>query len=387
MSDIMSNTASPSPPRTVNVIGSGVIGLTCALELAKQPGSPYRVNVVTAENALGIWSQDPSKKIPVEPDFASPWAGAYWHPFTPRPETEFEKRVARWETKSFKHLWEIAEQDPTVVMKVDFKKNYSHQLSELPWYMDICPEARKMNGEELAEAPEGKVDGLICKSVTLNPIRYLNYLRKQLAQYDVQIIHHRLERVSEAFLGNHECNLPAAEIVINACGLGAGTLGNVSDELVEPIRGQTILVRPPKPLQLVTRDDEKCTYICSRPATIPGEGEEVILGGSYQPGDSSLTVDKEIAHMILTEALKIRPDLSRDGTPEGVDILDHISALRPSRKTGPRIERENFSIPTTNKNQNPNGILVHCYGIGGGGFQASYGMAEEVRNLVEQSTF
>ncbi|KAA1104440.1 hypothetical protein PGT21_023547 [Puccinia graminis f. sp. tritici] len=370
----------------VNVIGSGVLGLTCALELAKQPGSPYRVTVVTAENAMARWSQDPSTKLPVEPDFASPWAGAFFHPFTPQPETELQKRVASWERKSFKPLWEIAEQDPSVVMKTDFKKYYNHPLSELPWYMDLFPEARKMNAEEIANGPEGKVDGLICKSVTLNPIRYLDYLRQQLAKYDVRIIHHRLETVTEAFEGHPEYGLPAAKIVINACGLGAGKIGGVSDGMMEPIRGQTMLIRPPQPLQLITRDDEKCIYICSRPPTIPGEGEEVILGGSYQPGDSSLEIDDQISHRILSEALKIRPDLSHDGTVEGVQIVEHVAALRPHNKNGPRVEREDFDIKSTNQGetQSSTGILVHCYGIGGGGFQASYGVAEEVRNLVEQ---
>ncbi|OAV97685.1 hypothetical protein, variant [Puccinia triticina 1-1 BBBD Race 1] len=379
----MSAPPSQEPPCIVNVIGSGVLGLTCALELAKQPGSPYRVNVVTAESALTAWSQDPSTKLPVEPDFASPWAGAFWHPFTPQPETELQKRVAGWETKSFKHLWEIAEQDPSVVMKADFKKYYDHRLTELPWYMDLCPEARKMNDEELAKAPEGKVDGIICKSVSLNPIRYLDYLRKQLVKYEVQIIHHRLETVSEAFLGDPKFGIPAAKIVVNASGLGAGSLCGVSDELMEPIRGQTILIRPPQPIQLITRDDDKCIYICSRPPTIPGEGEEVILGGSYEPGNSSLSIDNGIADRILTEALKLRPDLSRDGTSNGIEILDHIAALRPSRKDGPRVERENFTISKKGETQDETGLLVHCYGIGGGGFQASYGAAAEVRSLIE----
>ncbi|KAA1139042.1 hypothetical protein PGTUg99_034565 [Puccinia graminis f. sp. tritici] len=96
----------PSSPLTVNFIGSGVLGLTCALKLAKQPGLPYLMNVVTAKNELAGWIEDPSKK---------PLA-AFWHPFIPHPETELQKRVAQWETTSFKHLWEIAEDDPSVFM-------------------------------------------------------------------------------------------------------------------------------------------------------------------------------------------------------------------------------------------------------------------------------
>jgi glycine/D-amino acid oxidase-like deaminating enzyme len=221
-----------------------------------------------------------------------------------------------------------------------------------------------MNDEELANAPEGKIDGVVCKSVSLNPLRYLEYLRKQLAERGVQIIHHRLKAISEAFLGNPECGLPAAKVVVNASGLGAGHFGDVSDELVEPIRGQTILIRPPRPLQLITRVDEECIYIGSRPPTIPGDGEEVILGGCYQPGNSSLSIDPEITHRILTETLKLCPDISRDGTTEGIEILDHIVALRPSHKNGPRLESVKSIIPKEGDTQDSIGTLVHCYGIG-----------------------
>ncbi|KAA1139043.1 hypothetical protein PGTUg99_034572 [Puccinia graminis f. sp. tritici] len=72
----------------------------------------------------------------------------------------------------------------------------------------------------------------------------------------------------EAFLGDPQCGLPAAKVVVNASGLGAGNFGDVSDELVEPI-----LIRPPRPLQLITWVDGECIDIGSRPPTIPGSRE------------------------------------------------------------------------------------------------------------------
>lgn len=382
---IFSQTEDPSV--AINVIGSGVLGLTCALELAQRPGSRYRLTIITAENDLETWAQDRSRELGIESDFASPWAGAFWHPFTPHPETELEKRIAQWETTSFKKLWKISDEEPSVVMKVDFLKYYDHQLlpAELPWYMTLCPQARRLNQEELAHAPKGKVDGITCKAITLNSILYLEYLRKKLSALDVKIIHHRLKSVSEAFIGNQEKSIPSANVVINASGLGAGKLEGVEDPSVEPIRGQCILIKPPKPIQIGTRDDEKRTYIISRPPTIPGEGEEVVLGGCYQPGNSDLTVDDTLADWMLDEALKVRPDLSPDGSVKGVKVLKHIAALRPGRKGGPRIEAEKFLIPVEAHTRDADGTLIHCYGIGGGGFQASFGIAEEVFSLVEHT--
>ncbi len=56
------------------------------------------------------------------------------------------------------------------------------------------------------------------------------------------------------------------------------------------------------------------------------------------------------------------------------EIIRHNVGLRPSRIGGPRVEAESR-----------NGrLVVHGYGIGGWGYQASMGLAEKVVELLEQ---
>lgn len=67
-----------------------VIGLTIALVLAE---AGYAVTIVARD-----LPEDTNS-----PDFASPWAGADWHPFT---SIEDERQV-KWETVTFKKLWSL----------------------------------------------------------------------------------------------------------------------------------------------------------------------------------------------------------------------------------------------------------------------------------------
>jgi D-amino-acid oxidase len=73
-------------------------------------------------------------------------------------------------------------------------------------------------------------------------------------------------------------------VIVNATGLGARTLRPIEDPLVEPIRGQVVLVRA-KDIRECVMDASKSrenggtrsTYIIPRPG-----GEEVICGGCYE---------------------------------------------------------------------------------------------------------
>ncbi|MBW0487164.1 hypothetical protein O181_026879 [Austropuccinia psidii MF-1] len=313
-------------------------------------------------------------------DFASPWAGAYWNPFVAKLQTNQQQREAEWEIASFKELWKISDQLPSTVMKIVYQHYSQHKLSkeDLPWHLDFCPQARRLNSTELASAPPNTIDGFTFETLSLNPVLYLSYLRNKLLHHNVQFVNHRLKSVSEAFVADAEKRWPEAKIVINASGLGSRTLEGVEDQLVEPIRGQMVLIQPPKPLRFATSNRQKESYIICRPST-QDDAEEVVLGGCYQVGSYDLNVDHTLAQNIMEKAVKLRPDLSFDGTVKGLKVLRHIVALRPSRKSGARLEAEKIFIQGKDKVAN----LIHCYGIGPAGFQSSYGMAQEVKTLVE----
>lgn len=75
----------------------------------------------------------------------------------------------------------------------------------------------------------------------------------------------------------------------------------------------------------------------------------------------------------MKRAIEVRPELVGKGQGiEGLDVIRHGVGLRPLRDGGPRIEAENM-----------NGlVVVHNYGHGGFGYQASYGCATAAVNLV-----
>lgn len=79
---------------------------------------------------------------------------------------------------------------------------------------------------------------------------------------------------------------------------------------------------------------------------------------------------------ILESCLKHVPELSKDGTVEGIDVIRECVGFRPSRAGGPRLEREDRQV------KGHQVAVVHAYGIGPAGYQASWGMAKEAADLV-----
>ena len=77
----------------------------------------------------------------------------------------------------------------------------------------------------------------------------------------------------------------------------------------------------------------------------------------------------------MKRAVALCPALTNGQGIEKLDVIRHGVGLRPGREGGTRIERENI-----------NGLpIVHSYGHGGGGYQSSYGCAEDVVRLVDQA--
>lgn len=81
-----------------------------------------------------------------------------------------------------------------------------------------------------------------------------------------------------------------------------------------------------------------------------------------------------MAIRIMNRAIAVWPELVAKGQGiEGLDIIRHGVGLRPVRKGGPRIEVEKVDGVS----------IVHNYGHGGHGYQASFGCAETAVKLVD----
>jgi len=100
------------------------------------------------------------------------------------------------------------------------------------------------------------------------------------------------------------------------------------------------------------------------------------LGGSYQKHNWDPLPDPNLANRIMKRAIALTPSLVKPGQGiEGLDIIRHGVGLRPLREGGTRIEKDEV-----------NGVkVVHNYGHGGFGYQASFGCSVEAVALVKEA--
>jgi D-amino-acid oxidase len=148
----------------------------------------------------------------------------------------------------------------------------------------------------------------------------------------------------------------------------------VRDTKLYPDRGQVVVVRnDPGSIVSVSETEagkEEVTYIMTRAA-----GGGTVIGGSHHRHDWNALPDPNLANRIMGRAIAICPQLVKQGQGiEGLDIIRHGVGLRPMRNGGPRIEKDQVEgVP-----------VVHNYGHGGFGYQASFGCASMAVSLVEE---
>lgn len=355
-----------SRPHVV-VLGAGVSGLTSALQLAKT--GKYDVTIVA-----GCFPGD----LNPDPYYASPIAGA-----NSLPVSAGNTPAAKWDTVTFKELWKIKD-DPktgihvqdTVVLNRGEKDKYTgvgkwfaELLLEKPWFADVFPGFRALRKDEL---PEGIVNGSTFKSVCINVPIYLGWMVCELLGHGVQLKRGTVRHVCEAVKYAPEGK---ADLVVNCTGIRSHHLGGVEDKDVIPIRGQIAIVanEANKMFTVSGTDDaaDEVVYVMKRP-----QAGGTVLGGSYQKGDWNTRVDGALAQRILKRCLDACPEMVNPGEGiEKLEVLRHVVGLRPFREGGVRIAKETIE-----------GVkVVHNYGAGGFGYQASYGLADEVVELVEDS--
>lgn len=97
------------------------------------------------------------------------------------------------------------------------------------------------------------------------------------------------------------------------------------------------------------------------------------LGGSYQKGNWESQFDPNLAIRIMKRCVDLCPELTGGRGIEHLDVIRHGVGLRPLRLGGARIEKEKIGDT----------LVVHNYGHGGFGYQASYGCSQEVVRLVD----
>lgn len=96
-----------------------------------------------------------------------------------------------------------------------------------------------------------------------------------------------------------------------------------------------------------------------------------IIGGTKEPNDWSDSPSIETRERLLRNFAATYPAIL-DERGE-FTVLKDIVGRRPTRKGGMRLEREDVEGA---------GTVVHAYGVGGRGYEVSWGVAEAVFELM-----
>ncbi|RSH87145.1 hypothetical protein EHS25_003636 [Saitozyma podzolica] len=271
----------------VTVLGSGVVGLTCALDLSKD----YDVTIV-ARNMPG----DPPSL-----GWASPWAGAMW--FGVDGSTPAQEKMQR---ESFQRLWQLAEEAP----------ESSVRFREL----------------DKSEIKHGVGSGVFYTSVVVTPDVYLPWLRAKLESAGVRFLRAEVPSLAAA------AKLAPCDLVVNASGNGARFLLDVADEKCVQVRGQTMLVKCDAPevhIRHALRWDEY-TYVLPR-----GDGT-AILGGIKEFGNIEPGINEQLKRSIHQRCHAMLP-AHVPAKFEDLEIVRDLVGIRPEREGGVRVELEDMA--------------------------------------------
>lgn len=110
-----------------------------------------------------------------------------------------------------------------------------------------------------------------------------------------------------------------------------------------------------------------------------------IVGGTKEPDDwrSEPDLSTRLRMLAAGRALETyaQSTASRGETKRttGFNVLSDVVGRRPTRNGGPRLEVEHKYLANRKRQE---AWVVHAYGVGGRGFEISWGVAEEVAEKI-----
>lgn len=332
--------AMPSKHLRITVIGAGVIGLSCAYELAE---AGHEVTVI-ADHGPG--------------DTVSALAGALWFPYhaagaeevVERSLRRFVELAALGDTSADAATDDFTDDVPPVQMRT----GVLHERLDPPDRSWVAPVVNVL-GEDAVQPVDGGVRATLPMIMTS---RYLAWLMDSCRMNGVAFQWRTVASLEEL--------TGTTDAVVIAGGLRGGELLG-GDDAVTPVRGQLMLFAngdggedgPLLTDWVVDSDDpSQLTYVFPRE-------DEIVVGGTSEPGSWDETPDQATAEAILSRAEALVPELTE------LPIIGHGAGLRPARETV-RIEHvDGYDLP-----------VIAAYGHGGAGVTLSWGTAERVVELV-----
>ena len=115
----------------------------------------------------------------------------------------------------------------------------------------------------------------------------------------------------------------------------------------------------------VTRQNADGSWVFCVPRNFDGG---TIIGGTKEPNDWRLTPSPEVRKLLLANFAATYPGIVKDTAGQFAVIRD-VVGRRPTRKGGLRLESELIG---------PDKVVIHAYGLGGRGYELSWGVAQKV---------
>ncbi|KAK3945401.1 FAD dependent oxidoreductase [Diplogelasinospora grovesii] len=346
------------------VIGAGVIGLSCGLELQN---AGYDVTIVARDLPAPFEVIDSQAQI----NFSSPWAGAHNRFIPPNPQADpdgGEEHAMALAT--FARMDALAQAHPGEA-GVTFMKGIEYLEAPVPeHYLSLTEDRaaelgyrdfRLLPAEQLPSDGKGVAWGCEYRTWCLNPMMYCCFLLRRFVIRGGKL-HKREVRSAQEMFHHRQPELGAVDAVVNATGTGFG-----DDDKMFITRGQTCVVAEPCDAT-VTRQNADGSWTFCVPRGFDGG---TVIGGTREPDNWSATPSAELRETLLQKlAVTYPPILGESGklTP-----IRDIVGRRPTRRGGPRIEGE----------MSASGFVMHVYGFGGRGYELSWGAAERALEGVQ----
>jgi len=309
----------------VQVLGSGVVGLTTAITLAE---AGLHVGVRTASPPAATTSAA---------------AGAVWGPVTCGPAD----RTYEW-ARTGLAVFRDLETDPAAGVTTRRGREISRVPAQPPGWLNLVPDLEFLPEEEL---PPGFATGWRYSAPVITMATYLEYLRTRLERAGVEIDVNPITSLTEVTQHAH-----GAPVIVNCTGVAARTL--VPDPAVHPIRGQVVVIANPG-IEEFTIDHSDgpaaVTYLFPHRDT-------VLLGGTMDDGDGDTEPRPEVAERIVAGCARIEPKVRQ------APVLGHRVGLRPGR---PEVRLDAEPLDGGR-------VLWHNYGHGGAGVTLSWACAREI---------